>query len=100
VKLKCFVCLICLLLFVAAIDNVPDPPALSPRSGESSRICPLHVHGSFTLPEKERFIAAASIRHAQIAWFAFSLDFNSEQVDICPLVLVRHAADSSPPIFS
>ena len=97
VKLKCFACLLCLLLFVAAIDNVPDPPAVNPRSSESSRVSPLPFHASFTLPEKGRFIASASIRPSQIARFACRLDFNTELVDICSLALVRHAADSSPP---
>jgi hypothetical protein len=100
VKFKCFVFLICLLLFVAAIDTIPDPPAVGPRGSDRSGISAFHVRGSFTLPEKERFIASASIRHASAAWLAFRLDFDSVLVDNCPLALVRRAADSSPPLFS
>ena len=99
-KFKCFVFLICLLLFVAAVDTIPDPPAVSPRSGEGSGISPLHFHGSFNLPGKERPTAAISIRHSQVACFAFRLEFLSESADDCPLVLVRQAADSSPPLLS
>ena len=99
-KLKWFACLICLLLFVAAIDNVPDPPAIRPRGSDSSGIFPLHVRGASVLPQKERIIRSASVQTSQVGWFAFRLGFISELVDVRPVASVRHAADPSPPLFS
>lgn len=99
-KLKWFVYLICFLLFVAAVDTIPDPPAVSPRNGDGSRISCLHVRGSFTLPEKEQIIACASIGSSEVAWFAYRLSFISELVEICPMDFVYHVADPSPPVFS
>ncbi len=98
-KLKYVVCLTCLLLFVAAIDTVPDPPVINPHSSDSRSISALSVRGPSTLLEKEASLVSGRPRHIQTIWFSFRLALNNERVGGCPLPLVRHAADPSPPIF-
>ena len=99
-KYKFVACLICLLLLVAAVDTIPDPPAISPPSGHSSGVSALHVRGPLTLLEKEWFCAWNSPRRTQIVFFSISVAFDNEPLDICPLPLVYHATDASPPDFS
>jgi hypothetical protein len=33
-------------------------------------------------------------------WFSSRLSFDDKPVGVCPPLLVQHAADTSPPIFS
>jgi hypothetical protein len=99
-KSKSVVWLICLLLFVAAIDTIPDPPAISPPSSHSCGISALHVSGVFTLLEKEWFAASGSPRRVQINWVSFRLAFDNKPAGVCPLPLIQRAADPSPPNFS
>jgi hypothetical protein len=89
-----------LLLFVAAIDSVPDPPAIYQRNSSSCALSALRIHGPSTLPGKERFIASWPPRHIQINWFSFRLGFDNKSLGFCFLALIRHAADPSPPISS
>jgi len=99
-KLKYAIWLMCLLLFVAAVDTIPDPPAINPPNSHSCRISALHVRGSFTLLEKEWFVASSSLRRDNLNWFSFSLALDQRPVGVCTLPLVRLAADTSPPVFS
>jgi hypothetical protein len=99
-RLKFAVCLTCLLLFVAAIDTIPDPPAINPPGGHSGGISALHVRGPYSLLEKEWFVAPVSPRRFQVNWFSFRLALDSKPLGISPLLLVLHAADASPPVFS
>jgi hypothetical protein len=88
------------VLFVAAVDTIPDPPAINPPSSHNYRISALHVRGSITLLEKEWFIAASSPRGEHNNWFSVRLAFDTKPAAVCPLPLVHHAADTSPPTFS
>ena len=99
-RFKYAVGLICLVLFVAAVDTIPDPPAINPPISHSCGISALHVPGSITLLEKEWFIAASSSRRAQIHWLSFRLAFDNKPAALCFLPLVHHAADTSPPTLS
>jgi hypothetical protein len=98
-KLKLLACATCLLLFVAAIDNVPDPPAIQQRTADSAGISMLHVPGPSTPSKEEKVVASGSPLHIQITWFSFQFAFDSECIGTCPLPLVRHASDPSPPIY-
>jgi len=99
-KRKHAVWLICLLLFVAAVDTIPDPPAINPPNSHSCGISALHVRGSFTLLEKEWVVASTSFRRDTPNWLSFRLALDQRPVGVCTLPLVRLAADSSPPVIS
>jgi hypothetical protein len=99
-KRKYAIWLLCLLLFVAAVDTIPDPPAINPPSSHSCGISALHLRGSFTLLEKEWLAVSSLLRHDQLNWFSFWLALDNRPVGVCTLPLVHHAADSSPPAFS
>jgi hypothetical protein len=53
-----------------------------------------------TLLENKWFAASSSSRRVQINWPSFRLAFDNKPAGVCPLPLVHHAADPSPPIFS
>jgi hypothetical protein len=99
-KLKHAIWLICLLLFVAAVDTIPDPPAINPPNSHSCGISALHVRGSLTLLEEEWIVAPSSLRHDNPNWLSFRLALDQRPVAVRTLPLVRLAADSSPPVFS
>jgi hypothetical protein len=99
-KSKYVICLICLLLFVAAVDTIPDPPAITPPSSHSCGISALHIRGPFTLLEKEWFVAPGSIQRDCMNWLSFQLEFDRKPVSVCSSSLVHHAADASPPSHS
>jgi hypothetical protein len=96
-KFKCVVYLICLLLFVAAVDTIPDPPAINPPISHCSTISGIHFRGPITLLEKEWFVTSISPRCLEVSWFSFRLAFENKTFGVCPAPLVHHAADPSPP---
>ena len=99
-KYKYSIWLICFLLFVAAVDTIPDPPAINPPNSHSIQISALHVRGPFTLLEKEWIVASSSLRRDRPSWFSFRLALDNRPVGVCTLPLVHLAADTSPPSFS
>jgi hypothetical protein len=99
-KRKYAAILICLLLFVAAVDTIPDPLAVSPPSSHSCGISPGHIRGSLNLFEKQWSVAAGSFRRDSVNCIAFRLTFDARPVGTCPLPLVYHATDASPPVIS
>jgi len=99
-KFKGAVYLVCLLLFVAAVDTIPDPPAINPPGTHNSGISGIHLRGPATLLEKEWFVISTSPRCAPANWFSFRLAFENKSAGVCPTPLVHHAADPSPPAVS
>lgn len=99
-KFKYAVWLLCLFLFVAAVDTIPDPPAINPPGSHSCAISAAHFRGSLNLLEKQWFTAPSSTRPVQMVWLTSGLGFDTETVGVCPLPLVHQAADSSPPAIS
>jgi hypothetical protein len=99
-KFKFVVLFICLFLFVAAVDTIPDPPAVNPPSGHTSVISVHFVRGCTTMLEKEWFIPASSRRSENNNWFSLRLVFDTKPAAVFPQPLVHRAANSSPPIFS
>lgn len=93
---KWAVALVCLLLFVAAVDTIPDPPAINPPARHAS-VSVLHLRGSFTLLEKQWYGALASIRRVQKDQFLARLALDEPSARISPLPRVHHATDTSPP---
>jgi hypothetical protein len=98
--IKSFAFLICLLVFVAAVDTVPDPPATSPRSRDGFAISAFNVHGPSTPQEKQWFGAGLLLRQISFHWVLFGLVCYGEPVGSGLPVLILHASDPSPPVFS
>lgn len=96
-KGKYLVLLMCVLLFIAAADTIPDPPAITPPSSPAHRISALYVRGALPSPERVRPVLLLVPGAAQIDRSPFALALGKEVVDVFPLGLVRRAADSSPP---
>jgi hypothetical protein len=100
-KFKFAIYVICLLLFVAAVDTIPDPPAINPPSGHSYGISALHVRGAITQLEKKWFATPGSLRSEQNNnWLCIRLAFDCSSASVFTTPLVHHAADNSPPAFS
>jgi hypothetical protein len=92
--------LLCLFLFIAAVDTIPDPPAINPPRSHSCAITALHVRGPLTILEDE-WLGSSSLPQAhRPVWSPFQLTLDPRPTGISTLPLVHHAADSSPPLFS
>jgi hypothetical protein len=92
-KLKFLACLICLLVIVAAVDSVPDPPAMNPRNRDSFAISALHVHAPSAPSGKQPFAVGWLLRQFTVRLFSFRLGFDSEPAGSGLPVLLRHATD-------
>lgn len=100
-KFKFATYLICLLLVVAAVDTIPDPPAISPPGGHSFTISAFHLRGVFTQLEKEWFAPSRSLQSEQNInnWLSFRLALDTKPAANYQIPSVHHATDSSPPAF-
>lgn len=100
-KLSYVAGLLCLLLFVAAVDTIPDPPAVSPPTSHGLAVSALHNCPSSTALEKKWLVASllTSLSFRWV-WVVFRLAVEGTPVfsTLSPLVLC--AADSSPPSLS
>jgi hypothetical protein len=94
------VLLISLLLFIAAVDTIPDPPALNPPSSHSCGISAFHIRGSFTPLEHRWQANPASLPsdHLNSSLSGWILDDQPAGIRLQPLVF--HATDTSPPVLS
>jgi hypothetical protein len=99
-KLKSAVWFICLILFVAAVDTIPDPPAISPPNSRSCGISAIRVRGPLSLQEKTWVIACNLPRQGRLDSLLFRSAFDDQPVALGPLPRIHHATDSSPPVFS
>lgn len=99
-KQKHAVVLICLFLFIAAVDTIPDPPAINPPRSHSCVISACHVRAPATLLEAQWHAAAGASWQDLAHWFSFLLTLEDRSVGVCPPPAVFHAADSSPPFAS
>jgi hypothetical protein len=100
VKLRYVVaCLLCLLLFVAAIDQIPDPPAVNPHNRESGRVLALHGH-EFSALQQKVLVSFDSKCYVRTSSCASRLTFENKLFGLYHVILVRHSADPSPPILS
>ena len=101
-KLRIVAFFICFLLFVAAIDTIPDPYALKPPTEHaSSSIVLAHTLPANRAPIRSLWIIAArTFQMYRVKWLSrrFALDL-LPQGDL-PLPRVHHAADSSPPVIA
>lgn len=101
VKLRYVVaCSLCLLLFVAAIDTIPDPPAVNPHNNkESNRVLALHGH-EFSALQQKVLVSFDSTCFVRTSSCSSRLTFENELFSFYHVILVRRSADPSPPILS
>jgi len=99
-KRKYAIWVICLLLFVAAVDTIPDPPAINPPTGHKCGVSSLLVRGPLTILKKGWFTGYSRPERDPLHLSLFRLDFENGQARICSLPQVHHATDTSPPSFS
>jgi hypothetical protein len=99
-KFKFTIYLVCLLLFVAAVDTIPDPPAVNPPGGHSFQISAQHVCGAFTPLENEWLATPCSQQRESNFRFSVWPVFGTKPVAAFPSPLVHHATDPSPPAIS
>jgi hypothetical protein len=99
-KLKPAVWLLCLFLFVSAVDTIPDPPAISPSGSRSKTISSVHVRGPFSVLEKAWLIACNKPQRAQPSSLSLRPAFLDKAIAEFLLPRIYHLTDSSPPFFS
>jgi hypothetical protein len=87
------------MLFVAAIDNIPDPPAVIRHNSVSVSASILHVRAPSSL-QQEILLAFASPQYTRTASSASRLTIENRLLGFCHILLIRHSADPSPPILS
>jgi hypothetical protein len=99
-KLRYVVALtLCLLLFVAAIDQIPDPPAVNPHNQETICVSVLHAGGSSAV-QQEILISFVPSHVVRTSSSSSGLTVENRILGLYQLLLVRPATDSSPPLFS
>ena len=99
-KFKSAVWLLCLLLFIAAVDTIPDPPAINPSGGCGDKIASLHVRGPITFFDKAWLIACNLLRRGQMPRPSLGLLVDEKPIPFSLLTQIHYATDSSPPPFS
>jgi hypothetical protein len=92
--------LVCLLLFVAAFDSIPDPDAITSSSGHASDICACHMRATSARQVKEQTLLASLPKADRLNWFFWMSAFDAQPHGRLNLPRVQHAADSSPPVLS
>lgn len=92
--------IVCLLLFIAAVDTIPDPPAINPPGSHRSAISAFQARGPLPLFDQERLLVSSAPQGVLPSRLSIRLRFDDSPAAICPLPRVHHAADTSPPAIS
>ena len=88
--------MLCLLLFIATIDTIPDPPALGPQGGQQSLISHLSHHAPTPPLRTPVGLSSGADRFlATRFWSGPPLENQRRPVSSS---FVRHASDPSPPL--
>jgi len=93
--LRVVACLLLAMVVAAALDTIPDPPAIQFSAKQTSLISQLHFDVTIEPHEMLRCAAPPELRIDP-----FSCLVSSEPKRQPEFVFVRHATDSSPPCFS
>jgi hypothetical protein len=87
--------LLCTLVVLASLDNLPDPPAVKPNPIGKSVLCGgNHVEAVFD--QNQVSVSSHSAPLFPVYWFDFAKTFRARCIINCT-PLVRQASDSSPP---
>ena len=92
-------CMLFFMLFVAAIDNIPDPPAVIRHNSVSISASILHVRATSSLQEESPLVFI-STRYVRTPTRASGLTVENRHFGFCHVLLVRNSADPSPPVLS
>jgi hypothetical protein len=99
-KPKYIVWLICLLVFVAAVDTIPDPPAINPPGGHGTMVTAAHDGGPLSLFDRQWRIVSNSLGRYPLNWFTERFAMEEKPVSASLRPLVEQASDPSPPACS
>jgi hypothetical protein len=88
-------CFLCILILVAAIDRVPDPPVLKPHLDNASALY-LDAAQPFS-PHQASVVAAQLFELRQPLRLHEVALLQDAQLVLSPYTDLQHAADSSPP---
>jgi hypothetical protein len=94
-SIGCTIWILGALLVIATLDTLPDPPALDPHTVKAS--CSRESSGDDTA--QQFFCEPPSAGNALPAQWAEWADTQEPHHTAGESTLVRHAADSSPPLF-
>jgi hypothetical protein len=92
--------LLCLFLAIAAVDTIPDPPAIFSHGGQNCGVYSFSIRSQVTPLEKEWALASGPVLRDLIHGFSIRLVFDNEPHAVCTLPLVHHETDASPPVCS
>lgn len=88
--------LLCVLIVVASVDRVPDPPVLKPHHDRAAKLCLDSQHQA--APDLNLTVEQISF-HPAFRMPAFAWDIHCESRQRPRSVILRHqASDSSPPV--
>ena len=90
--------LLCALVVLASLDNLPDPPAVNPHPAGASVISGGN-HSAAVFDQSQLGGPSHSAPLFPVYWFDFAKTFGAHAPVTCA-PLVRQASDSSPPSFA
>jgi len=97
INARILACFLCLLLIGAALDTLPDPPAVKPQRSQNHLASPL-LHQVKVLAEHRALDGLTTGFHLQADLSSNGQSFAAQLASLEPLVF--RAADASPPTIS
>lgn len=90
--------LLCVLIVIASVDRVPDPPVVKPHHDRAAALCFGGQH--HVTPDHNLFVHSTSLHWAFLEP-AFTWDTPGQFTPKLPTAtLLCHASDSSPPVIT
>ena len=99
-KSKYAIWVVCLLLFIAAVDTIPDPPAINPPGSHGCSVSAVHDRGPLSVVEREWLVASQAPQRILPNSLFIRLRFDDRPARICLLPRIHHATDTSPPAIA
>ena len=90
--------LLCVLIVIASVDRVPDPPVVKPHHDRAAVLCFGGQH--HVTPDHNLFVQSTSLHWAFLEP-AFTWDTPGQFTPKLPTAtFLYHASDSSPPVIA
>ena len=87
--------LLCVLIVVASVDRVPDPPVVKPHHDRAAKLC---IGGPHQLAPDHNPLVERILLHPVFLLPGFAWDISCESTpQPRPAVFRFHASDTSPP---